>query len=180
MSVGGKQGGLVGVVIAGCEAHVCLMQAALGLLQADFRVWVLGPACGSRFGEDHDLAMQRLRQCGAQIVFSEMVAFEWLQSKSNERFHSVLALVKARKWHCNLVMKLQTGVLQTLGAPHETSPLFYVCHIRERWTSFSGFFFNTALRRDCSSAPPWCGRSQGRLQQRLAACGFAHMVSCRR
>lgn len=34
--------------IAGCEAHVCLLQTALGLLRAGRCVWVVGPACGSR------------------------------------------------------------------------------------------------------------------------------------
>jgi nicotinamidase-related amidase len=36
------------VVIAGCEAHVCLMQTALGLLQAGLNVWVVAQASGSR------------------------------------------------------------------------------------------------------------------------------------
>ena len=47
------------VVIAGCEAHVCLLQTTLGLLRAGRAVWVVGPACGSRSSVDHELAMQR-------------------------------------------------------------------------------------------------------------------------
>jgi nicotinamidase-related amidase len=82
------------VVVAGCEAHVCLMQTALGLLQAGLRVWVVAQACGSRAAENHDLAMQRMRQGGAGIVSVEMVAFEWLRSCSHERFRQVLALLK--------------------------------------------------------------------------------------
>lgn len=48
------------VVVAGCEAHVCLLQTALGLLRGGRRVWVAAPACGSRRSADHALAMQRL------------------------------------------------------------------------------------------------------------------------
>jgi nicotinamidase-related amidase len=82
------------VVIAGCEAHVCLMQTALGLMSAGFNVWVVAQACGSRSAQDHELAMQRLRDAGALIVSVEMVAFEWLRSCEHERFRAVLALLK--------------------------------------------------------------------------------------
>ena len=86
----------VEVVIAGCEAHVCLLQTALGLLRAGHRVWVVGPACGSRSAQDHALAMQRLQQAGAVIVSPEMVVFEWLHSCRHERFKPVLQLVKTQ------------------------------------------------------------------------------------
>jgi nicotinamidase-related amidase len=82
------------VVIDGCEAHVCLMQTALGLLQAGLKVWVVAPACGSRSAENHELAMQRLGQAGAGIVSLEMVAFEWLRTCEHERFKAVLKLLK--------------------------------------------------------------------------------------
>ncbi len=84
------------VVIAGCEAHVCLMQTALGLLRAGRRVWVVAPACGSRSAADHALAMQRLQTAGATLVSSEMVVFEWLRSCRHERFKAVLPLLKTR------------------------------------------------------------------------------------
>ena len=82
------------VVVAGCEAHVCLLQTALGLLAAGLKVSVISQACGSRTAENHELAMQRLRQAGAKIVSVEMVAFEWLRSSTHQRFKNVLALLK--------------------------------------------------------------------------------------
>ena len=82
------------VVIAGCEAHVCLMQTALGLLRFGYRVFVVSDACGSRTAENHRLAMERLRQAGARIVSTEMVAFEWLHTCRNEHFKAVLARLK--------------------------------------------------------------------------------------
>lgn len=83
------------VVIAGCEAHVCLLQTALPLLGAGHRVWVAADASGSRRPSDHALAMGRLRQAGATIVSVEMVAFEWLRSCEDTDFKAVSALVKA-------------------------------------------------------------------------------------
>ena len=82
------------VVIAGCEAHVCLLQTALGLLSAGLKVSVIAQASGSRAAENHELAMQRLRQAGADIVSVEMVAFEWLRHCKHKRFKPVLKLLK--------------------------------------------------------------------------------------
>lgn len=82
------------IVVAGCEAHVCLLQTSLGLLYAGYQVFVVAPACGSRSPENHRLAMNRLEKAGASIVSSEMVAFEWLNSCKNPAFKSVLPLIK--------------------------------------------------------------------------------------
>jgi nicotinamidase-related amidase len=82
------------VVIAGCEAHVCLLQTAIGLMRAGFRLRVVADACGSRDPANHALAMQRLLQCGASIVSAEMVVFEWMQTCEHPRFKRLLALLK--------------------------------------------------------------------------------------
>lgn len=83
------------VVIAGCEAHVCLLQTALGLLDAGHRLRVVETACGSRRPSDREAAMWRLRAAGATLVTAEMVVFEWLGSSRHPAFREVLALVKA-------------------------------------------------------------------------------------
>ncbi len=82
------------VVIAGCEAHVCLLQTSLGLLEAGLKLWVVAQASASRSPENHALAMQRLRQAGAAIVSVEMVAFEWLRTCQHPRFRTVLKRLK--------------------------------------------------------------------------------------
>lgn len=82
------------VVIAGCEAHVCMMQTALGLRRAGLRVWVVANASGSRRASDHAAAMARLGQAGATVVTHEMVLFEWLGDCTHPRFRDVLKLIK--------------------------------------------------------------------------------------
>ncbi|WP_088280090.1 isochorismatase family protein [Ideonella sp. A 288] len=82
------------LVVAGCEAHVCLMQTALGLRRAGWRVWVVAPACGSRNAGDHALAMARMRDAGIGIASTEMVVFEWLRSCQHARFKAVLPVLK--------------------------------------------------------------------------------------
>lgn len=83
------------VVIAGCEAHVCLLQTTLGLRRAGWPVHVVAQACGARAPANHALAMQRLRDAGATIASVEMVAFEWLGSCEHPQFRAALALLKA-------------------------------------------------------------------------------------
>jgi nicotinamidase-related amidase len=56
------------VVIAGCEAHVCLLQTALDLLEDEFDVWVVTDACASRSDRDRDAAFDRLAGAGAELV----------------------------------------------------------------------------------------------------------------
>jgi nicotinamidase-related amidase len=82
------------IVLAGCEAHVCLMQTALGLLEEELEVWVVTDACSSRSERNRDAAFDRLAGAGAELVTTEMVAFEWLRDAGHPRFKEVLALVK--------------------------------------------------------------------------------------
>ncbi|MCD6078836.1 MAG: isochorismatase family protein [Ramlibacter sp.] len=82
------------IVLAGCEAHVCLMQTALGLIEEEIDVWVVTDACGSRTERNRDAAFDRLAAAGAELVTTEMVAFEWLGDAGHPRFKDVLAIVK--------------------------------------------------------------------------------------
>lgn len=82
------------VVVAGCEAHVCLVQTALDLLDDEFDVWVVTDACGSRTERNRDAAFDRLAGAGAELVTTEMVAFEWVRSAEHPAFKDMLALVK--------------------------------------------------------------------------------------
>ncbi|GGH17688.1 isochorismatase [Alsobacter metallidurans] len=82
------------VVVVGCEAHVCVMQTALGLIEAGRRVWLVRDAIGSRRAESKDVAVARLRAAGATVVTAEMVAFEWLGDARHPGFRDVLRLVK--------------------------------------------------------------------------------------
>jgi len=83
-----------GIVIAGCETHVCLMQTALDLLDEEFEVAVVTDACSSRTERDRDAAFDRLAGAGAELVTTEMVAFEWLRTAEHPMFKEVLALLK--------------------------------------------------------------------------------------
>ena len=82
------------LVVAGCEAHVCVLQTVLGLLDAGRRVFVVQDAIGARRPESKAAALRRMEQNGAEIVTTEMVVFEWLGTAEHPRFREVVALIK--------------------------------------------------------------------------------------
>ncbi len=77
------------VVLAGVEAHVCVLQTALGLIEQGFSVYLVVEACSSRRDSDKQLALARLQSAGVVLVSREMVAFEWLQRAGTEQFRSL-------------------------------------------------------------------------------------------
>lgn len=77
------------IVVAGTEAHVCVLHTCLDLLAEEKHVFVVADAIGSRNPRDVELALARLRQNGAQIVSREMVAFEWLRRAGTDLFRRI-------------------------------------------------------------------------------------------
>ena len=82
------------LVVAGCEAHVCVLQTALGLLAAGRRVCLVRDAVGSRRVESKETALRRLERDGAEIVTTEMVLFEWLRTAEDPNLRRIIDLVR--------------------------------------------------------------------------------------
>jgi len=83
------------VVIAACEAHVCLMQTALGLLRKGRQV--VGGRTGVCSGVLPTIAWRcsALGSAGATLVSPEMVLFEWPSGVHHPKFKTVLQLIKS-------------------------------------------------------------------------------------
>lgn len=82
------------VVIAGMEAHICVMQTAASLIESGYDVFVVSDATASRTLESEAACIARLTALGAGIVTSEMVVFEWLGRAGTPAFKAMLAHVK--------------------------------------------------------------------------------------
>ena len=82
------------VVVAGCESHVCVQQTVLGLMHASRKTYVARDALGSRHPEDKETAIRRMERHGAEIVTTEMVVFEWLQTADNPHFRQTISIIK--------------------------------------------------------------------------------------
>ncbi|KRR11313.1 isochorismatase [Bradyrhizobium jicamae] len=82
------------VVVAGCESHVCVQQTVLGLLQASRKTYIVRDALGSRHPEDKETAIRRMERHGTEIVTTEIVVFEWLQTSDNPHFRQTISIIK--------------------------------------------------------------------------------------
>jgi len=82
------------VVICGIEAHVCVLQTALGLQQQDYETFVVADAVSSRAPTSRETALQRLRDNGVELVTTEMVVFEWLGKAGTPEFKELSRLIK--------------------------------------------------------------------------------------
>ena len=82
------------LILAGCEAHVCVLQTAIGLLAAGHPVKWVADAVGSRSAGDRATATARARAAGADVVTTEMVIFEWLRTSQHPSFPALLKLVR--------------------------------------------------------------------------------------
>jgi nicotinamidase-related amidase len=82
------------IILTGMEAHVCVLQTALGLLEAGFDVFLVADATSSRTPENRQAAIERLRHAGVHIATTEMVLFEWLEKAGTAAFRAALPLIK--------------------------------------------------------------------------------------
>jgi nicotinamidase-related amidase len=91
-----RRGGRASIVVTGMEAHVCVMQTALGLRDQGFEVVVVADAVGSREVRrlDRELALRRMEQAGCVLAGTETVLFEWAGSGIDRHFRAILAAVK--------------------------------------------------------------------------------------
>jgi len=82
------------VILMGIEAHVCVLQTGLDLLDARYEVHVLSDGSFSRTAENHDLALGRLHDAGAVISSVETALFELLRTARHPAFRTISKLVK--------------------------------------------------------------------------------------
>ncbi len=82
------------IIVAGCEAHICVLQTVLGLIEKGRHVFVVRDAIGSRRAESKETAIRRMERHGAEVVTAEMVVFEWLETAKHPRFRETAALIK--------------------------------------------------------------------------------------
>ena len=82
------------VILAGMEAHICVLQTALDLLAQGKTVFVLEDAVISRNPENKRNALNRMRQAGIIISNTESLVFEWLGVAQGGVFKTISQLVR--------------------------------------------------------------------------------------
>lgn len=82
------------VVVAGIEAHVCVMQTVLELVHWGNQVHVCWDAVSGRGEEYRRHALERMAAAGASITNHESVGFEWARDKNHPRFKEMSSLFR--------------------------------------------------------------------------------------
>jgi len=77
------------IVVAGMEAHVCVMQSAIELQESGKSVFLVADAVSSRAPENAACAVERMRRHGIEVVTREMVLFEWAHRGATEQFRQL-------------------------------------------------------------------------------------------
>lgn len=82
------------IVVCGIEAHVCVQQTVLDLVENDFQVNIAADAVSSRKEMDYQTALERMRDHGAEITTTESILFELLNVCGTPQFKEVSKIVK--------------------------------------------------------------------------------------
>lgn len=82
------------LIVAGIEAHVCVMQTVLEARRLGQEVHLCWEAVSGRGAEHRQWALERMRQAGAVVSNLESVGFEWARHKDHAQFKAMSALFK--------------------------------------------------------------------------------------
>lgn len=82
------------VILAGIEAHVCVLLTALDLLRQGFRVSVVADAVCSRTPANLELGLAQARQAGAVVTATETVVFQLLGRADTDAFREISKLLR--------------------------------------------------------------------------------------
>ena len=82
------------IIVAGIEAHVCVLQSCIDLYNAGFGVFAVADAISSRLPSSATLAFDRMRGAGIQVINTEMAIFELLEKAGTPVFKMLSGLIK--------------------------------------------------------------------------------------
>lgn len=89
-----EQFGRKQVLVCGIEAHICVLQTALQLLDKGFSPIFVTDCIASRHQPDLMAAFMRAEREGVQFVSTEMALFEIMGSKEHPQFKAISSLIK--------------------------------------------------------------------------------------
>lgn len=82
------------IVVCGIEAHVCVQQTVLDLIENNIQVNLCTDAISSRKENDYNTALDRMRHHGAEVTTTESVLFELLNVCGTDHFKAISKIVK--------------------------------------------------------------------------------------
>jgi len=82
------------ILLAGIEAHVCVYQTAIDLIEAGYEVHTVVDCVSSRTPENKNLALDKMKSEGARLTSVEIALFELLRTAKSPKFKELSKIVK--------------------------------------------------------------------------------------
>lgn len=82
------------VILCGIEAHICVTQTAIDLIDKGYGVYVVVDAVSSRIESNKKIGLKRMEQEGVKVCSTEMVLFELLKTAEHPKFRDIAKLIK--------------------------------------------------------------------------------------
>lgn len=89
-----KKNNIKQVAVCGIEAHVCVLQTSLDLLNQNFQVHLVSDAITSRVPYNKPIAVEKVRSAGGIISSVETVLFEMAYEAGSDEFKKLQQLFK--------------------------------------------------------------------------------------
>lgn len=86
--------GVDNVIVCGCEAHICVLQTVIDLIDEGYNVYLVSDCITSRKLPDKEAAIMRAVREGAYITSCEAILFELLEKAGSETFKLISGLIK--------------------------------------------------------------------------------------
>ena len=84
---------ITNLIICGIETHICIQQTVLDCLERGFKVSVISDAMSSRNKLDHEIALNRMIQKGANITTTESIIFELCKTADRKEFKEIRKII---------------------------------------------------------------------------------------
>lgn len=85
------------IIITGIEAHVCVIQTVLDLLELNYEVFIAADGISSQRPIDRSSALRRMEKAGAIITTGESILFEIMADQQASEFKKVLPILKEKR-----------------------------------------------------------------------------------
>ena len=82
------------ILLTGIEAHVCVYQTALELINIGYEVHLLADCISSRTAENKLISIERMKIEGVKLTTAEMALFELMKIAEGDTFREVVKIVK--------------------------------------------------------------------------------------